>query len=414
MFSRVNIIARNERHQRIFQEGAALERLLTASTGWIKRFICLDWSFKRPSSFLEGVNSVTAIEIPIILDPYKSIFKKVCFATFVFFLLSLSPWGMSEEGYNTREFTNDQSQTYSVSQYLGQSFIVDDEGYIVKAVPSDTNLSQYLDRRDIITHEVQPGEYLALIAQKYGLQVRTLMWSNTISNDDILHPGDKLIIPPVDGVLVTVKKGDTVEKYTALYHVDTSAIVSANYLDKDLLIAGDTIVIPGAKPLPPAKPRYAEVQRSSTSSRTASRQYTQPSRKEIAQVDAVGDAVTSLLLPTSGTVTQGFRSGHWGIDIANPSKPAVVAAASGVVSEVNVGNWGGGYGNFIKIKHAGGIETLYAHLDNVYVSAGEEVAEGEAIAQMGNTGRVYGKTGIHVHFEVVKDGRKINPWNMIQ
>ena len=76
----------------------------------------------------------------------------------------------------------------------------------------------------------------------------------------------------------------------------------------------------------------------------------------------------------------------------------VRAAASGVVSVVKDSNiWNGGYGYYLMIKHDNGTETLYAHLSRIDVEVGQEVAQGEAIALSGNTGRT---TGPHLHFEV--------------
>ena len=71
--------------------------------------------------------------------------------------------------------------------------------------------------------------------------------------------------------------------------------------------------------------------------------------------------------------------------------------------------WNGGYGNVIEIDHGNGLVTLYAHNKDLYVKVGNNVSRGQHIASMGNTGLVYGKTGIHVHFEVRLNGVKKNP-----
>ena len=99
---------------------------------------------------------------------------------------------------------------------------------------------------------------------------------------------------------------------------------------------------------------------------------------------------------------------HKGIDISgkNASGSLVVAGASGVVTEAG---WNaGGYGNYVKINHGNGIETLYAHmLDNsVAVSPGDVVQKGQVVGQVGNTGYSF---GAHLHFEVRINGVKVNP-----
>lgn len=106
----------------------------------------------------------------------------------------------------------------------------------------------------------------------------------------------------------------------------------------------------------------------------------------------------------------GYRSlgYHQGIDIsgANASGSLVVAGASGTVVEAG---WStGGYGNYVKIDHGNGIETLYGHmLDNsLMVSVGDTVTKGQAIGRVGNTGYSF---GAHLHFEVRINGSRVNP-----
>lgn len=99
---------------------------------------------------------------------------------------------------------------------------------------------------------------------------------------------------------------------------------------------------------------------------------------------------------------------HKGIDISgkNASGSLVVAGASGVVTEAG---WNaGGYGNYVKINHGNGIETLYAHmLDNsLAVSPGDVVQKGQVVGQVGNTGYSF---GAHLHFEVRINGVKVDP-----
>lgn len=111
---------------------------------------------------------------------------------------------------------------------------------------------------------------------------------------------------------------------------------------------------------------------------------------------------------TEGQITNGYKAGHYALDIADRSKPPIWAARDGVVITAK-GGWNGGYGNYIIIDHGDGFQTLYAHNEELYVSEGESVTKGQVISKMGATGRVYGVTGIHVHYECVSDGVKINP-----
>lgn len=102
---------------------------------------------------------------------------------------------------------------------------------------------------------------------------------------------------------------------------------------------------------------------------------------------------------------QGARWGklHKGIDIARPSDRSIKAADNGKV--VSAG-WDGGYGNKIVIDHQNGYKTIYAHLSSISVSVGQTVTKGTKIGVMGSTGN---STGIHLHFEIYKNGSLKDP-----
>lgn len=113
--------------------------------------------------------------------------------------------------------------------------------------------------------------------------------------------------------------------------------------------------------------------------------------------------------PTRGTFTSGYgwRWGrmHRGIDIAGPVGTPIVAAASGVV--VRSGWNSGGYGNVVDIRHRDGSMTRYAHNSRLLVREGQQVNQGQSIAQMGSTGY---STGPHLHFEIHLPGNgTVNP-----
>lgn len=109
--------------------------------------------------------------------------------------------------------------------------------------------------------------------------------------------------------------------------------------------------------------------------------------------------------------TMGYRWGklHKGIDIARPSNPTIKAADNGVV--VSAGWDNGGYGNKIVINHQNGFQTVYAHLSSIGVKAGQTVEKGSAIGVMGATGDA---TGVHLHFEVYKNGALQDPLSYIK
>jgi murein DD-endopeptidase MepM/ murein hydrolase activator NlpD len=127
----------------------------------------------------------------------------------------------------------------------------------------------------------------------------------------------------------------------------------------------------------------------------------------------VGLPVTGNFRYTSGF---GFRNDpkgagrrmHSGVDFAAARGTPINAAADGVVT---FAGWQSGYGKLIKIRHAFGIETRYAHLSRIRMDVGQKVSRGDRIGDMGATGRV---TGTHLHYEVRINGNPVNPMTYIK
>jgi murein DD-endopeptidase MepM/ murein hydrolase activator NlpD len=101
----------------------------------------------------------------------------------------------------------------------------------------------------------------------------------------------------------------------------------------------------------------------------------------------------------------GFTRMHEGVDFGAPSGAPVFAAGDGVVEEAR---WSGGYGRWLRIRHASGLETGYAHLSDwaAGVGPGARVRQGQVVAFVGSSGLA---TGPHLHFEVFQDGQRIDP-----
>jgi len=99
----------------------------------------------------------------------------------------------------------------------------------------------------------------------------------------------------------------------------------------------------------------------------------------------------------------GLQARHKGVDFAGKDGSGVIASAAGVVT------WAGtryGYGNLVEINHGNGYVTRYGHNSKILVQSGVEVEKGQRIALMGSSGR---STGPHVHYEVLKNGRLVDP-----
>jgi murein DD-endopeptidase MepM/ murein hydrolase activator NlpD len=103
----------------------------------------------------------------------------------------------------------------------------------------------------------------------------------------------------------------------------------------------------------------------------------------------------------------GHQAFHKGIDFASAAGSEVIAVAAGVVTFAGEK---AGYGNLVEVSHGNGLVTRYGHNQSLAVGLGRTVARGDTLAYVGSTGR---STGPHVHFEVLKDGRQIDPLNFI-
>ena len=100
------------------------------------------------------------------------------------------------------------------------------------------------------------------------------------------------------------------------------------------------------------------------------------------------------------------RKMHYGMDFSAKTGTEIYSTGDGVVSKVKRSKRG--YGNYIKINHGFGYETLYAHMSKYIVKKGQKVKRGEVIGYVGNSGI---STAPHLHYEVRKDNKKINPVN---
>ena len=127
--------------------------------------------------------------------------------------------------------------------------------------------------------------------------------------------------------------------------------------------------------------------------------------------------------PSNGVLTSPFgpRGGrlHKGVDLASAAGATIWASADGVVSRRVNGcppfsasdGCGGGYGNHIYLTHADGYETRYAHLSAVSVSEGEQVKQGQKVGEEGNSGA---SRGVHLHWEIRRNGTAINPATLVK
>ncbi len=331
--------------------------------------------------------------------------KRVLVISVAFLLISplvpLSPFITSAQGYEAEgeldafAFTNQETESVLAD-------IMTQDGFLLKPGVQQ-EVGDRSTANEIFSYTVKPGDTISSIAQRFGVKKETIVMANDLWNSNRLRSGTVLSILPVDGIPHKVKKGETLAKIAKKYKVEIEDIVRQNQLIEDeALVVSAMLIVPGAKKARPVAPKPTYTPKPSTN--------TAPNNPGLYQ----GQAGTGRLIwPTLGAarLTQGFHRGHYALDIANRAKGPIFAAASGKVVTAKHGGWNGGYGTYIIIDHGNGMKTLYAHNEKLYVNKGDYVEQGQTIAWMGNTGRVYGATGIHLHFEVRINGVKYNPNN---
>lgn len=239
--------------------------------------------------------------------------------------------------------------------------------------------------KTIVEYVVESGDILWSLAEKFGVSLNTILWANNLSQNTVLRLGQKLVIPPVSGVIHYVKTGETISGIATKYKAKTEEVLAFNELSSEGdVYAGDVIVVPGGTmPAPTIK-------------------YVAPKLAPLAS--------SYFICPVAGgcRMTQGL---HWynAIDFSNKQcGEPILAAAGGKVLKVKLttstSRWAfNGGGNHLTIEHPNGVVTYYGHLLSSFVDPGDEVSQGQIIALMGGQPGTPGagkSTGCHLHFGV--------------
>lgn len=229
-------------------------------------------------------------------------------------------------------------------------------------------------------YTVKQGDSLSKIASMHKQRLDILR-ANNPQVGRVLKIGDKLQIATANGIFYKVKSGDSVFKIAQKYKVKSDDIMKYNKLTDSNLKVGQKLYL--------HNPSLKSVSTGSVRSGTNFR------------MPVAYKGVTSPFGRRRHPVLKRYIY-HKGVDL-RAHYTQMFASRSGKVSYAG---WMSGYGKLIIIKHSGGYETRYAHLNNIYVKVGQKVNRGALIGKTGMTGRV---TGPHLHFEIRKNNNPLDP-----
>ncbi len=258
-----------------------------------------------------------------------------------------------------------------------------------------------------ITYTIEAGDYLGKIAGKFNLSTAELIKLNPgITDKTVLQIGQVLNVTGINSKITvqTVLERKAVEAiaYNVEY-IDDNTMYKDEKKTKQKGVKGEKKVTYEV-----VQENGVEVDRKAINETVLS----EPVKEIIRRGTKARPTVTTgkFIWPTKGgfiTSGYGYRWGslHAGIDISGVKDKTIMASDAGTVT---FAGWKKSFGNIVIINHGDGYETYYAHLSKIDVKKDQKVGQGQKIGVMGNTGN---STGTHLHFEIRKNGKAMNPSN---
>ena len=321
--------------------------------------------------------------------------------------------GLKEGHYDK----NDPDQRAEFVEKVAQ----EDGLYPISAVHDAAQLKAKLTAQTVVerTYTVQEGDVLGTIAVKHDMTTAELRALNPAYADtDMIRIGDKLVVQRPQSllqvkVLKTIRYSETIDYTTKTIYRDDKPVTYSKTTTKGVEgsqdVTADITIIDGIEVSRTVTNRTVTKQPVTKVVERGTKKVVSSSGSTVTQGDGVTHGSMLWPVPICHNMSRGFGRGHYGLDITNGpikvlGKPAV-AADGGTVIQASTG-WNGGYGNIVKVQHSNGLVTVYAHLQSIKVVKGQQVSRGQTVGLIGNSGR---SSGPHLHFEVIKNGVKVNP-----
>jgi murein DD-endopeptidase MepM/ murein hydrolase activator NlpD len=288
---------------------------------------------------------------------------------------------------------------------------------ITKSAEAHTD-APVTSRNDFQEHTVVEGDTLFGIAEKYGIDALSILWTNfnvLYDNPAAIFPGQVLTIPPVDGAFYTWQPNDGLNGVSNGLKVTPDAIIDwpsnnlsyetiGDYANPNIEV-GTVIFVPGGEKIFQDWTQYIFPRGEVSDSKIGG-------EGKCGSISS-GPVGTGLFIwPAVDPTISGFNfspeSNHWGIDVAGDLYDPLYAVDGGVVVYAGWNDWG--YGNVVAIDHGNGFQSVYGHMESLNVGCHSYVAQGDVIGLMGSTGN---SSGPHLHYELILNGGRVNPHNYL-
>ena len=352
-----------------------------------------DINFKNCMAMVgEGISSFAAFirrNIKLLLISIFAVIGCIGLAVGIFFVSDYSLSHTKIITLNAEDsFDIDSLDTLMKNFALELSSDVDENGLLTNTAGSAISsvlLSQPVEYQ---TYKVKSGDTISGIAKKFGLtNISTLISVNDLGNVRQLGAGQKLKIPSLDGIVYTVKAGDSLNSIASANKIKLENLLDVNELTSETLTVGQQLFLPGVG-----------LDQKTLQSRMG----------ELFMVPITAKFRWTSPYGWRSDPFTGVQSFHTGTDMACPEGTPILAAMSGKISEVGNNRT---YGNYIIINHGNGYQTVYAHMSKTIAKKGQWVSQGTKIGLVGSTGY---STGPHLHFMVYKNGNRIDPMTVLK
>ncbi len=328
--------------------------------------------------------------------------------------------------FKTEEEANavisDLTKLYANPDAVDQEVLFAEDVKVIHSKASAFDFDRFKSKRDTLDyiirgtnekkiHKVKKGENFWVIAEDNNINVNDLIASNPGIEERKLQVGTELSLVVANPLInvVSISRIERIDKvpFEKAENVLTDKYYEGEYKVKQKGVLGEAEVIAEIY-TENGKVIGEKIIKSTVIKKPVVQVLYQGTKKAPPKI---GTGV--LARPTSGGVlTSRFgarRLGyHYGIDIGMRIGTSIKASDGGVVK---FAGWKGSYGRVVIINHGGNVETRYAHLSKCKVKAGEKVFKGQLIALSGNSGR---STGPHLHFEIRKNGKAVNPLKYVR